>query len=110
MKLYFDKSTVEPPTMLETKVVPGVLREEGGALSSLKHTERFAQYLADVPLRPEEFVPGTASLIQEIIHRSEATRADRNEVTVDSRKFRAERKTPASRSRQEWCFWKNSEL
>lgn len=81
MKLYFDRSTIDPPTLVETKVITA-LREEGGVLNPITRTQRFARYRGEVPLRPEDFVPATAKLIREIISRSNATRADRTELIV----------------------------
>jgi molecular chaperone DnaK (HSP70) len=81
MKLYFDRSTIEPPTLVETKVITA-LREEGGVLNPITRTQRFAYYRGEVPQRPDEFVPATAKLIREIIARSNATRADRSELIV----------------------------
>jgi molecular chaperone DnaK (HSP70) len=81
MKLYFDRSTIDPPMLVETtKVI--ALREEGGVLNPITMTQRFAYYAGEVPLKPEEFVPGTANLISEVIRRTNASSADRNELVV----------------------------
>ncbi len=81
MKLYFDKSTQEPPTLVETRVIP-VLREEYGFLTPVVKTYKYPRYEGDVPLKPPEFVPGTAKLIQELIGRSAAATQDKREIAI----------------------------
>lgn len=82
MKLYFDRSTAEPASLVETKQIVA-LREEGGVLNPMTRIERVAIYDGDVPLHPRDFVPGTAKLIREAIRRSNATAADRSEVVIE---------------------------
>jgi actin-like ATPase involved in cell morphogenesis len=81
MKLYFDKSTQDPPTLVETKVITA-LREEGGFLTPVVKTYRYPRYEGDVPLKPQEFVPGTAKLVRELIGRSTAITRDKREIAV----------------------------
>jgi len=81
MKLYFDRSTIDPPTLVESKIITA-LREEGGVLNPMTKVQRFAHYKGEVPLRPEEFVPATAKLVAHIMDRGKATRADRNEIAI----------------------------
>jgi molecular chaperone DnaK (HSP70) len=81
MKLHFDRSTIEPATLVETKTVVA-LREEGGVLNPIVKVQRVARYDGEVPLQPKDFVPGTARLISELIKRSKASDADRKDVVL----------------------------
>jgi molecular chaperone DnaK (HSP70) len=81
MKLYFDKSTQDPPTLVETKLITA-LREEGGFLTPVTKTYKYLRYEGDVPLNPNEFVPGTAKLVGELIGRSVATPEDRRGIAI----------------------------
>jgi molecular chaperone DnaK (HSP70) len=81
MKLYFDRSTQDAPTLVETKEIRA-LREEGGFLTPVAKTYKYPHYEGDVPLAPKDFVPGTAKLIQELIRRSRAIAQDREEIAI----------------------------
>lgn len=81
MKLYFDKSTQNAPTFVETKIITA-LREEGGFLTPVTRNYRIPRFDGDVPLKPSEFVPGTAALLRELIDRSNADTADKREVSM----------------------------
>jgi molecular chaperone DnaK (HSP70) len=81
MKLYFDKSTQDPPTFAETKKITA-LREEGGFLTPVSKTYKYLRYEGDVPLKPNEFVPGTATLIRELIYRSTTVAQDKKEIAI----------------------------
>lgn len=81
MKLYFDESTLNAPTFLEKRQIT-TLREEGGFLTPVSKTYKYQQYAGDVPLKPSEFVPGTARLIRELIHLSKSGVEDRREIVV----------------------------
>jgi molecular chaperone DnaK (HSP70) len=81
MKLYFDRSTQEPPTFVENKKITA-LREEGGFLTPVTKNYKYPHYEGDVPLTPKDFVPGTANLIQELIRRSTAIAEDREEIVI----------------------------
>jgi molecular chaperone DnaK (HSP70) len=81
MKLYFDESTLNPPTFLEKKQIT-TLREEGGFLTPVSKTYRYPQYVGDVPLRPSEFVPGTAKLVRELIRLSKSGAEDKQEIVI----------------------------
>jgi len=78
MKLHFDRTTKEPPTLVETGEVRR-LREEGGFLSLERRMLRQAIYEGDIPLEPRDFVPRAAMLIKGLVER--ATRVeDRGEA------------------------------
>jgi molecular chaperone DnaK (HSP70) len=81
MKLYFDRSTIDPPTLVETKTFT-TLREEGGVLNPVSKIQRFMIYDGEVPLQPARFVPGTATLISEIVRRSDTAPSDRDELVI----------------------------
>ena len=81
MKLYFDRSTQEPPNFVETKEIT-TLREESGFLTPVSTTYKYPIYDGDVPLEPKHFVPGTATLIRELIRRSVVRTADRREIAI----------------------------
>jgi len=81
MKLHFDRSTIEPASLVETKHIIA-LREEGGVLNPVTRVQRVPIYEGDVPLQPKDFVPATAKLITEAIRRSDVNPADRNEVVI----------------------------
>jgi len=81
MKLYFDRSTIDRPTLIETRIITA-LREEGGILNPVTKIQRFACYRGDVPLKPSDFVPGTAKLFREIIRRSDARPNDKRELVI----------------------------
>jgi molecular chaperone DnaK (HSP70) len=81
MKLYFDKSTQDPPTLVETKQITA-LREEGGFLTPVLKNYRYPRYEGDVPLGPHQFVPGTVKLVRELIGRTNATALDKEEIVV----------------------------
>lgn len=68
MKLHFDRSTKEAPTLVQTGEVV-TLREEGGFLSMQRRILSQPVYEGDVPLQPSEFVPGTAQLINGLMNR-----------------------------------------
>src|ERR1035437_7342129 len=81
MKLYFDESTSNAPTFVERRQIT-TLREEGGFLTPVSKTYKFPQYSGDVPLKPNEFVPGTAKLVRELIRRSRAIPDDVEEIAI----------------------------
>ena len=81
MKLYFDKSTQDPPTLGDPKKIVA-LREEDGFLTPVLRSYKYSRYEGDVPLKPSEFVPGTAELVKELIKRSQAENEDRQEIAV----------------------------
>jgi molecular chaperone DnaK (HSP70) len=81
MKLYFDRSTIDPPTLVETKTVTA-LREEGGVLNPVSKIQKFMVYDGDVPLQAKHFVPGTADLIAEVLRRSDPDLRERNELVM----------------------------
>jgi molecular chaperone DnaK (HSP70) len=68
MKLFFDRSTTEPPQLVESSVL--LLREEGGFLTPVRKRIVQPHYEGEVPLTPAEFVPGTAQVIREVIRRA----------------------------------------
>ncbi len=81
MKLYFDQSTANPPTFAEgTGEIQ--LRELDGFLTLVSKSYRIPIYKGDVPLQPNEFVPGTAKLIGELIRRSTVSTADRRQIVI----------------------------
>jgi Molecular chaperone len=79
MKLYYDRSTVEPATLVQTGENT-VLRLEGGFLSTIRKPVKQAIYQGDVPLQPSEYVPGTAKLVRYLMRGSNLTAEDRREV------------------------------
>lgn len=81
MKLYFDKSTTNPPSLVEAGAVT-TLRDEGGFLTPVTKIFKQPHYEGEVPLKPAEFVPGTATLIREIVRRSGVAFDDRKEVAI----------------------------
>jgi molecular chaperone DnaK (HSP70) len=81
MKLFFDQSTANPPSFAKEKEVT-ILRETDGFLTRVSKSYRIPIYKGDVPLQPNQFVPGTASLIRELIRRSTVTPLDRTEIAV----------------------------
>jgi molecular chaperone DnaK (HSP70) len=68
MKLFFDRSTTEPPQLVESSVL--LLREEGGFLTPIRKRVLQPHYEGEVPLTPAEFVPGTGKVISEVIKRA----------------------------------------
>ena len=66
MKLHFDRSTKEVPTLVDAGEVV-TLREEGGFLSPHRRILTQTVYEGDVPLEPADFVPGTAKLISRLL-------------------------------------------
>ncbi|MBZ5725610.1 MAG: Hsp70 family protein [Acidobacteriia bacterium] len=81
MKLYFDESTLNAPTFAEKKQIT-TLREEGGFLTPVSKTYKYPRYAGDVPLKPNEFVPGTARLIHELIRLNKSGAEDRQEIVI----------------------------
>lgn len=81
MKLYFDESTLNAPSFVERKQIT-TLREEGGFLTPVSKTYKYPQYAGDVPLKPGEFVPGTAKLVRELIRLSKSGTEDRQEIVM----------------------------
>jgi molecular chaperone DnaK (HSP70) len=79
MKLYYDRSTVEPATLVQTGENT-VLRLEGGFLSTVRKPVRQAIYHGNVPLQPSEYVPGTAKLVRYLLSRTNANLEDRREI------------------------------
>jgi molecular chaperone DnaK (HSP70) len=82
MKLHFDRSTIEPATLLETKTLIALREDRSGALNPITKVQRVARYDGEVPLKPKDFVPGTASLVKEIIRRSKVSAEDRKDVVL----------------------------
>lgn len=81
MKLYFDRATQDPATLVETKTIP-VLREEAGVLTQVTEVRKYRYFEGLVPLEPKDFVPGTARLIGELLRLSKATPEDRAEIII----------------------------
>jgi len=82
MKLHFDRSTIEPATLLETKAVVALREDRSGALNPIIKIQRVARYDGDVPLKPKDFVPGTATLVKELIRRSKVSGEDQKDVVI----------------------------
>src|SRR5712691_6278672 len=82
MKLHFDRSTVEPATFLETRSVTALREDRSGALNPIVKVQRVARYDDEVPLLPKDFVPGTATLVKELINRSKPNAADRKDIVL----------------------------
>jgi molecular chaperone DnaK (HSP70) len=81
MKLFFDKSTIEPPLLVETlKTV--MLREPDGFLTPIRKVYRQPHWDGEVPLGPAQFVPGTEALIREMLQRGKVDYRDRDLVAV----------------------------
>jgi molecular chaperone DnaK (HSP70) len=66
MKLHFDQTTKEAPSLVNAGEVL-TLREEGGFLTPERRGLHQPIYEGDVPLAPAEFVPGTANLIKGLL-------------------------------------------
>lgn len=81
MKLFFDKSTIEPPTLVET-LTTVVLREADGFLTPIRRVYRQPHWDGDIPLTLGQFVPATSALIREIVKRSKADQEDRTLVSA----------------------------
>jgi molecular chaperone DnaK (HSP70) len=79
MKLHFDNTTKQAPTLVETgeKVI---LREEGGFLTPERRVLTQLIYEGDVPLQPSEFVPGTAHLIKTLIGKVDGEKQHRKDA------------------------------
>jgi molecular chaperone DnaK (HSP70) len=79
MKLYFDRSTVEPPRLVETGAITQ-LRLEGGFLSTVRKPTKQVVYEGEVPLKPSDFVPGTARIVRHLLDHAEVEMSDRKEA------------------------------
>lgn len=81
MKLYFDRATQEPATLVEVRKGT-LLREEAGVLTPVPRIERHRRYEGEVPLDPRDYVPGTAEIIRELLRRSRAARQDMEDLVI----------------------------
>jgi molecular chaperone DnaK (HSP70) len=73
MKLHFDHTTKQAPSLVQTAEVV-TLREEGGFLTPERRGLHQPIYEGDVPLSPAVFVPGTADLIKRLLTETGALR------------------------------------
>jgi molecular chaperone DnaK (HSP70) len=81
MKIFFDRTTATAPSLVQSQEVV-FLREENGFLTTVRKMYRQPHWEGEVPLEPNQFVPGTAKLVSELVRKATVLGADRSHVVA----------------------------